>query len=351
MKILFFIELLYNAAGTERISTDVANKLYEETHWDIKFIVLSNNTQTAFTLNPNIKVESINGNLSSPIRSIQKLRKLIKKETPNYVINVATTMSRISIPAAAFTSTKVITWEHFNLHAGSKLGYSWRIISAYLSYKTIVLTNKDRNDYPKFVHNKITTIYNFPTSMKGYISKIDSNIAITVGRLTFQKGFDMLLNVWKEVKDNGSKWTLYIIGSGEDEKALKAKANNLHIEDSIKFIPNTPNIHEYYQKASLYIMTSRFEGLPLVLIEAKQMGIPCISFDCPNGPSEIIRNNVDGFIIPFKDCKAMSKSILELTSNRNKLKEFSTAALNDINKRFSKDIIIRQWINLLSLVK
>lgn len=348
MKILFFIELLYNAAGTERISTDVANKLYEETHWDIKFIVLNNNTQTAFALNPNIKVESINGSLSSPITSILKFRKLLKKEKPHYVINVATTMSRISVPAAAFTSTKVITWEHFNLHAGSKLGYLWRVISAFVSHKTVVLTNRDRNDYPKFCHYKITTIYNFPTSMKGNISNIDSKIAISVGRLTYQKGFDMLIQIWKEVRDKGCKWILYIVGSGEDEVKLKTTVKELDLDDCIKFIANTPKINEYYQKASLYIMTSRFEGLPLVLIEAKQMGIPCVSFDCPNGPSEIIRNNVDGFIIPFKDCKAMSKSILELTSNRNKLKEFSTAALNDINKRFSKDIIIRQWINLLS---
>lgn len=348
MKILFFIEFLYNAAGTERISTDVANKLYEETHWDIKFVLLSNNTQTAFALNPNIKVESINGSLSSPFTSILRFRKLLKKEKPHYVINVATTMSRISVPAAAFTSTKVITWEHFNLHAGSKLGYLWRVFSAFISHKTVVLTKRDKSDYPTFCHNKITTIYNFPTPMKGNTSPIESEIAISVGRLTYQKGFDMLLNVWKEVKDQGSKWILYIVGSGEDELKLKKTAKELELEDSIKFIPNTPNINEYYQKASLYIMTSRFEGLPLVLIEAKQKGLPCISFDCPNGPSEIIQNNVDGFIIPFKDCKAMSRSILELSSNRNKLKEFSTAALNDINKRFSKDIIIRQWINLLS---
>lgn len=348
MKIIFLIELLYNAAGTERISTDIANKLYEETKWEIKFVVLNNNIQTAFNLNPNIEISSIHSSLSSPIRSIINLRQLIKKEKPDYVINVATTMSRISIPASAFTSTKVITWEHFNLHAGSRLGCLWRIVSAYLSYKTVVLTNRDRNDYPKFVHNKITTIYNFPTLMKGYKSKIDSNIAIAVGRLTFQKGFDMLLNVWKEVKENGSEWTLYIVGSGEDEKELKTKAKNLHVDDSIKFIPNTPNIHEYYQKASLYIMTSRFEGLPLVLIEAKQKGLPCISFDCPNGPSEIIQNNKDGLIIPFQNCKAMSKGIISLTSDRNKLKTFSQEALNDVNKRFSRDIIIKQWIDLLT---
>ena len=348
MKIIFFIEHLYNAAGTERISTDVANKLYEETHWDIKFIVLSNNTQTAFALHPNIKIESINSSLFSPIKSILKFRKLLKKEKTDYVINVAVTMSRISILASAFTSTKVITWEHFNLHAGSTLGYLWRICSASLSYKTVVLTNRDRNDYPLFCHNKIKTIYNFPTPMKGSISNIDSEIAIAVGRLTYQKGFDMLIHIWKEVKDKGCKWILYIVGSGEDEIKLKETAKELGLDNSIKFIPNTPNINEYYQKASLYLMTSRFEGLPLVLIEAKQKGLPCVSFDCPNGPSEVIQNNIDGFIIPFKDYKSMSECILSLTSNRSKLKEFSKAALNDINKRFSKDIIIKQWIGLLS---
>ena len=94
-------------------------------------------------------------------------------------------------------------------------------------------------------------------------------------------------------------------------------------------------------------MSSRFEGLPLVLIEAKQQGLPCVSFNCPNGPNEIIRPNIDGDLIPFGDTKKMAKAIINLMNNRNKIKQYGTEAYNDIKNRFSKDIIIQQWINLL----
>lgn len=347
MKLFFFIESLYRAAGTERIATDVVNALYEKTHWEIQFIILSANTNTSFNLNKDIPIKSLNCKPTQPIKAIRNLHQLIKEEKPQYIINIAVVMSRFSIPAAIFTHTKVITWEHFNLFAGSKLGYLWRLTSAGLSYKTIVLTIQDKTSYPKCLQKKIQTIYNFPTPIENRLSKLESNIAISVGRLTYQKGFDLLLESWKHVQDINKSWSLFIIGSGEDEIILKQKAKDLELTESVKFIPNTPNIKDYYQQASLYIMSSRFEGLPLVLIEAKQQGLPCVSFNCPNGPNEIIRPNIDGDLIPFGDTKKMAKAIINLMNNRNKIKQYGTEAYNDIKNRFSKDIIIQQWINLL----
>lgn len=351
MKVFFLIEQLYNSAGTERIATDVVNELSIKTDWDIKFIVLNKNIKTAFTLNDKVKVVSLSSKLSSPIKAIRRLRNIIKSERPDYIINVATIMSRISIPATILTNTKVITWEHFNLYAGSKLGYLWRIFSATLSDITVVLTHRDLNCYPSLIRKKLQTIYNFPTEMKGNTSLIKSNVAISVGRLTYQKGFDILLDVWKKVVESGCKWKLYIIGSGEDEVKLKETANKLGLSDNVSFIPNTPNISEYYEEASLYIMTSRYEGLPLVLIEAKQKGLPCISFNCPNGPDEIIRDNKDGYIIDFGDYEGMANAILELTSKREKLKDFSTESIMDVKSRFCKDRIIEQWIDMLNTHK
>lgn len=348
MKIFFLIELLYNKAGTERIATDVANGLCETTGWDIKFIVVEKNTHTAFTLDKNVEVISLNGSLSAPLRAASALRKIIVREKPDYIINVAATMSRISVPASLMTGTKVITWEHFNLYAGSRMGYLWRLCSAAFSSKTVVLTIKDKMCYPKYLQRKVCTIYNFPTAMSGGPSGIESDIAIAVGRLTYQKGFDMLLKVWEKVKEGGCTWKLYIVGSGEDEKKLKEESVRLGIDNSVTFIANTPQIAEYYKKASLYLMTSRFEGLPLVLIEAKQKGLPCISFDCPNGPSEVIRNGVDGYVLKMGDCRGMSEAILKLTSQRDRLKQFGKEALDDVKKRFSKDEIIRQWRSMLS---
>lgn len=348
MKCFFLIEWLKNSAGTERIATDVANGIFEMTNWEIEFITLSDDVTSFFPLLPGIKVRSINGKISKPLQASYKLRKLITKEKPDYVINVATTMSRISIPAAAFTSTKVISWDHFNLYSGSKLGYIWRLCSALFSTRTIVLTNKDRENYPRLLQHKINTIYNFPTPIKGKISNLDSKIAIAVGRLTYQKGFDLLLSSWAKVCQTNKEWTLYIIGSGKDENKLKEQAHRLHIINRVKFIPPTNQISEYYAQASLYIMSSRFEGFGLVLIEAKQQGLPCISFDCPNGPNEIIRSGIDGIIIPMNDIQGMANEISLLINNRSKIKSFGKEALADMKERFNKENIIKKWIQILS---
>lgn len=347
MKIFFLIESLQKPAGTERIATDVVNALYEKTRWDISFITMSANTESYFKINDKIRVFSINSDIKHPLQAIKNLRKLIKQNKPDYIVNVATVMSRFSIPASAFTSTRIITWEHFNLFAGSKLGYLWRICSAALSNKTIVLTHRDRTSYPKLLHKKVLTIYNFPTPVEETPSDLTSNIAISVGRLTFQKGFDMLLNIWEKVYQKNKVWKLYIIGNGADEEKLKRQAQTLGLEKCVCFIPATLKITELYKQASLYIMSSRFEGLPLVLIEAKQLGLPCISFDCPNGPNEVIRQGVDGDLIPLGDEVKMAESILALINNRNKIKQYGAAAYKDIKERFSKDQIISNWITLL----
>lgn len=348
MKLFFLIESLHKAAGTERIATDVVNALYEKTQWEITFITVSSNTECYFNVNSHISVKSINSDIKHPLQAIGNLRKLIKQHNPDYIINVATVMSRLSIPAAMFTPTKVITWEHFNLFAGSKLGYMWRICSAALSRKTIVLTHKDRSAYPKWLHGKVQTIYNFPTPIKDAPAELASNIAISVGRLTYQKGFDMLLNVWEKVYRKNKEWKLYIVGNGEDEDKLKQQAKNLGIDQCVSFIPATPKIIELYKQASLYIMSSRFEGLPLVLIEAKQLGLPCISFDCPNGPSEVIRRGTDGDLIPLGDETKMAESILTLINDKSKIKEYGKAAYEDAKERFSKDRIATDWIHVLN---
>lgn len=347
MKLFFLIEFLNKAAGTERIATDVVNGIYEQTGWDITFVVLDKDAQPFFPLKDGIRLVSLNGKLSKPVEAIKRLRKLIKEHKPKYVINVAVTMSRLSIPASIFTDTKIVTWEHFNLFAGSKIGYLWRLASAIISDRTVVLTNRDRLSYPTMARKKVMTIYNFPTYMGGMKAELDSNIALSVGRLNDQKGFDILLRVWKLVCDKNSEWKLQIVGSGEKKESLQDQAKELGIEKRVEFVPATPEVARYYKGASLYIMSSRFEGLPLVLIEAKQMGLPCVSFNCPNGPDEVIRDNTDGRIVPMGEEEKMAQTILELMNDRNRIKKYGKEAVNDVMTRFSKEAIIKKWTEFI----
>lgn len=346
-RVFFLIESLINPAGTERIASDVVNSLCQ-VGMDVSFIVLSASVESYYKLNNGIHVYTLNTPFRSRIQAAIKLRRLLKKEAPDFIVNVGVPMGQISLPAAWGLKTKIIGWEHFNLYAGSKLGCFWRLLAAKLCYRTVVLTQKDRTDYLEKIDANIVCIPNFITRFIESKSSLELKTVLSVGRLTFQKGYDLLLPAWQKVIKQIPDWKLQIVGSGSDEKKLRLQAADLGVLDSVLFVPATNNVEQYYEQASLYVMSSRFEGMPMVLLEAKMHGLPCVSFACPNGPDEIIRNSIDGLIVNLGDIDALSQAMLQLMSDDNKLKEFGFRAKEDALQRFTKKVVVEKWCALFS---
>ena len=168
---------------------------------------------------------------------------------------------------------------------------------------------------------------------------------MAIGRLTAQKGFDKLLDIWKKIEEKDSEWELYIIGSGEDREKLLNQKENLNLK-KVTFIENTKNIKEYYKKASIYLMTSRFEGLPMTLIEAQSFGLPIISYDIKTGPKDIVNDSEDGYLIKNDNSEEFIDKFLYLSQNREKIHEFSQKAYEN-SKRFKLDNIIKKWKEVL----
>lgn len=341
-QIFFLIEGLSMPAGTERIASDLVNTLHKA-GFDVSFVVLSTSIESYYKLAEGIGVYSIGVSFSRRLQAIIKLRKLLINESPDFIVNVGIAMGQISIPATLGLKTKVIGWEHFNLYAGSTLGYYWRLLAAKLSYKTVVLTQKDCHDYLEKVSANVVCIPNFTTRFIDSKSDLSSKKVLSVGRLTSQKGYDLLLEAWKLIARKMPDWELYIIGSGEDESQLKLQAQHLDLLESVFFIPATNDIKTYYEQASLYIMSSRFEGMPMVLIEAKMCGLPCVSFNCPNGPDEVIRDFVDGRVVKFGDVEQLAEATLSLMSNKNQLKTFGEKAKKDALMRYTSEVAVRAW--------
>lgn len=342
VRVFFLIESLISPAGTERIASDIVNALFQA-RVNVSFVVLSTCAETYYELKDGIRIFALNTSFGSRIQAVVKLRKLLKEESPDFLINVGVPMGQISLPAAWGLKTKIIGWEHFNLHAGSRLGYYWRLLAAKLSYKTIVLTQKDRSDYLRKVNADIVCIPNFITRFIESKSKLESKIVLSVGRLTYQKGYDLLLQSWQIVKKQMPDWKLQIVGSGSDERELKMQATALGVLDSVCFIPATNNVGQYYRQASLYVMSSRFEGMPMVLLEAKMHGLPCVSFNCPNGPTEIIKDQIDGLIVELGDIEALAEKMLELMWDKNKLQRFGKKGKEDALKRFTIESCVEKW--------
>ena len=175
---------------------------------------------------------------------------------------------------------------------------------------------------------------------------MESNILLAVGRLENQKGFDLLLQAWKKAFPSVSNWTLHIVGSGSLKERLIKQAEMLGIKASVIFKEATMDIAKVYQQASCLVMSSRFEGLPMVLIEAKMAGLPCVSFDCPNGPAEVIRDGIDGYLVPAEDVDTLASRLIDLLNDRNMLKKMGKLAYKDACRRFSTQAIEEKWRSL-----
>ena len=175
---------------------------------------------------------------------------------------------------------------------------------------------------------------------------INSKQIVSVGRLTYQKGFDILCDVAKDVLSKNSDYKWIILGDGEDKEKLQSKIKEYNLQDRLILKGKVSNVEDYYENSALYVMTSRFEGLPMTLLEAKNHKLPIVSFNCPTGPSEIIRNNVNGYLVKANDIKEMSNKVNSVLQDDKKLKEFSDKAELDIDK-FNINSIIDKWTSLL----
>ena len=123
---------------------------------------------------------------------------------------------------------------------------------------------------------------------------------LAIGRLTYQKGFEFMIEDASRVLRERPDWKLIIVGDGENESMLRKEIASRNMESQIEIHPSTPEIRKYYESSAIYLMTSRFEGLPMVLLEAEAYALPIISYDCPTGPRELIENGRNGFLVPME---------------------------------------------------
>jgi glycosyltransferase involved in cell wall biosynthesis len=163
-----------------------------------------------------------------------------------------------------------------------------------------------------------------------------------------EKGFDRLLKAWNLIKTDLCDWQLYIFGNG-DRAPYQKIVDQLQLGDSVHLMPATEDIAKEFSKSSIYVMSSRYEGFGLVLAEAMSCGLPCVSFDCPYGPREIIRDGEDGFLAEDGNIEDLATKIEQLISNEDLRIKMGTKAIHNIS-RFKPEVIMAQWINLFNSI-
>ena len=225
----------------------------------------------------------------------------------------------------------------------------WRKYSYIPRYdKFIVLTNADLRNWEKYPN--VEYIYNTLPFFPNETAFLNTKRVISVGRLVLQKGYDMLIEAWEKVYPVYPDWRLDIFGEGEDSDFLHRLIASKKLEHLITINAPTENIISEYLNSSIYVMSSRYEGFPMVLIEAMSCGLPCISFDCPDGPAEIIADSEDGFFVENGNVTLLAEKIKVLIQNENLRIEMGKKAKENV-KRFSPDIIMKEWDRLFQQLR
>jgi glycosyltransferase involved in cell wall biosynthesis len=172
---------------------------------------------------------------------------------------------------------------------------------------------------------------------------------LAVGRLHEQKGFDMLLEAWNNVqRDNvqcAKEWVLRIVGEGAQRAALEQQIKDLQLSNVV-LAGRVENMVEEYNAASLFVLSSRYEGLPLALIEAMWCGVPCVSFDCPNGPAELLEDD-RGWLVPAMDVEKLAQQLIYAMTHMEEAKARAQRAQEYAYEKYSEANIMPQWVQLI----
>jgi glycosyltransferase involved in cell wall biosynthesis len=178
-------------------------------------------------------------------------------------------------------------------------------------------------------------------------NKSDFNRILAVGRLNHQKGFDKLIEAFSLISNEHPSWHIDIFGHGELQEELQIFINNKGLNNNITINPPKEDIYNEYLSSSFYVLSSSFEGLPLVLIEAMSCALPCVSFDCPYGPSEIIADGIDGLLVKNGDVKDLAQKMDWMITHPKERNEMALTARKNA-ERYKIDNIMRKWISLFT---
>ena len=209
----------------------------------------------------------------------------------------------------------------------------------------VVLTERDAQSWASV--RKTTVIHN-PSTIQPHslADTARSHTVLAIGRMSEQKALDRLVRAWQPLASKFPEWQLCIYGEGEQQPMLEQLIAELHLGNSCHLCGTTNDAASVYASGAVYAMTSRFEGFPLVVIEAMSCGLPVVAMDCPTGTREIVENGVNGLLVPDGDIEAMSRALAQVMGDTALRQQLATQALTSARQRFAIEPVMQQWIKL-----
>jgi glycosyltransferase, group 1 family len=370
VKLIYLIAGTYNSGGMERVLANKANYLVACGHEVIIITTEQRGRQPFFPLDKRvvcydlgINYEENNGKtffnkvLHYPFKQWKhrkELSKLLKKISADVVISMFCNDVYI-LPQIDDGSKKVLE-THFSrfkrLQYGRtgfwKLADEWRnsndvhMVSRFDRF--VVLTEEDKMYWGNLPNMQV--IPNARTFAFEEPAKLTNKVVMAVGRYDYQKGFERLIDAWKKVCSEVSDWKLEIIGDGVlyPNMLQQIEKNGLANSVILKKL-SASQMENAYMNASIFALSSRFEGLPMVLLEAQAAGIPIVSFACKCGPKDLIEDGVNGFLVDEGNIDDMAEKLTCLIVNEELRKKMGKAAFRN-SEQYAEDAIMKHWLNL-----
>lgn len=375
MRIIYCLAGTFNSGGMERIVINKANWLAEHGHEVSIITTEQNGRQNFFPLNE--KVTRIDLDVMySDTNSLGVVKKMISRKRlmrkHRKALNTVLLQNKPDIVVSTFGNevgflpfiadgSRKVAEIHFSRWYRLQLNRKgiWRIIDKYLTYtdyrilkkfdRFICLTEEDKLNWGKL--NNIEVIPNFIEDIAAQTAPLTAKSMIAVGHLSYQKGYERLVKAWKIVADKHPDWRLNIFGGGELKDDLESLIKNVDLNNYIKIHEPTAQILREYVNNSALVLSSRYEGLPMVLLEASSVGLPLISFTCQCGPKDIIMSGYNGLLVNEGDIDGLAEAIIKVIENPELRKEMGKNSLEK-STEYNKEIIMNKWNGLFhSLMK
>ncbi|RKS98784.1 glycosyltransferase family 4 protein [Flavobacterium sp. 123] len=364
MKLLYIVPSINDAGGVARVLSTKTNYLIEKWGYEIHILTQNKgNSSLFYFFNPKIVLHDmiLDGNKMNYLLNYKnELQKHCKQINPDVIIVADNGLKAYLVPFFLDKKTPLVFESHGSKfiaeqkqseHVWSKLKMKFKLFIKEFGAKKythfVALSDESLKEW-RITNGVVITnpLYDFPKKLSDQSSKK----VIAVGRHAYEKGFDNLLKIWKKVVEDYPDWVLEIYGKSDEKFELKELAENLNLTENIVFHEPVQNINEKYSEASFYLMTSRFEGFGMVLIEAMAAGLPCVAYDCPCGPRNIIDSEKNGFLIQNnndKDYINAVKTLIEDKELRIRMGETAKSVISEYNL----DEIMQSWNQFFREIK
>ena len=357
-----------SGGGAERVSANLANAWADRGH-SVVIVTYGANSNDGYTVSNKVVVvehdltnrgRNLIHRMIMIVRRIVTIRKDVVSFDPDFVVGVMAHVAFI-VSIAAFgrrtigcehtfpprsvsgTLERLCRWAGYGLlgrvTALTEEAASWLRVNT-LARSVVTIANPLRWPVPDQP----------PRVSPDSVCVDGRKILLAAGRLEHVKGFDILLAAFARVSAEHSNWDLVVVGEGPERAELGARIDALGL-GARAFLPGrVGNMGEWYQRADLFVLSSRNEGLPSALIEAMAYGVPAVSFDCQQGPRDIIRDGIDGLLVPNGEIPALASTLAELMADSDRRDVMGKAATH-VRERFSEHAILQQWDELFAQMK